>query len=251
MSSRYSLRDGIVIRRTPLPSGDVVVTLLSDDGKWRGVVRKGKRIGGNAGRLSLFHDVTVQYYQRQNDDLAVVTQVQLNGALPRLSDPAVYPYAHLLAELSDKLTADVHPGERLYDYLASGLRGLVQHPDPEAVALVMSWRLLQQAGLAPRVVRCVTCGSSEVGNTFDIAAGGMTCVTCDSGTALRPDEKLELQRMMVRPVREGLELSPTYRDTHWRLLRRYLSYHVGELSSLANLHRASTTPSPNSATPAG
>ncbi len=254
MSSRYSLRDGIVIRRTPLPSGDIVVTLLSDDGKWRGVVRKGKRVGGNAGRLSLFHDVTVQHYRRQNDDLAVITQVQLNGALPKLSDPTVYPYAHLLAELSDKLTVDVHPGERLYEYLASGLRGLVQHADPEAVALVMSWRLLQQAGLVPRVVRCVTCGSSEIGDKFDIAAGGMTCVTCDSGTMLKPDEKLEVQRMIVRPVKEVLELAPTHRGTHWRLLRRYLSYHVGELSSLANLHHlnasANSTAS-NSASPSG
>ena len=131
--SRYGVSDGIVIRRTSLPNGDLIATLLSEHGKWRGVARKGKLPGGNVGRLSLFHDVTVQHYRRREEDLPVLVQVQLNGALPRLSDPAIYPYAHLLAELADQLTVDVHIGEAMYAYLASGLRGLARHPDPEAV----------------------------------------------------------------------------------------------------------------------
>ena len=150
MGQRYQVREGIVIRRTTMPNGDVVATLFGDEGKWRGIARKGKLVGGNVGRLSLFHDVTVQFYRRREDDLAVLTQVQLNGALPRLSDPSVYPFAHVLSELTDKLTVDVHVGESMYSYLASGLRGLNQHPEPEAVAIVYAWKLIQQAGLAPR-----------------------------------------------------------------------------------------------------
>jgi UDP-N-acetylmuramoylalanine-D-glutamate ligase len=38
------------------------------------VARKGRLLGGNPGRLSLFHDVTLQVYQRRADDLAVVTK---------------------------------------------------------------------------------------------------------------------------------------------------------------------------------
>ena len=55
---RYTVTEGIVLRRKPLPSGDLVVTLLSHEGKWRGVARKGRLPGGNLGKLSLFHDVT-------------------------------------------------------------------------------------------------------------------------------------------------------------------------------------------------
>ena len=133
---RTSVTEGIVIRRLALPSGDVVATLLSEHGKWRGVARKGKIPGGNLGRLSLFHDVTVQFYRRREDDLALLTQVRLNGALPNLSRPDVYPYAHVLAELTDALTVDVHLGEKVHAYLASGLRGLNRHDDPD---LAIAW----------------------------------------------------------------------------------------------------------------
>ncbi len=159
MSRRYRLDEGIVIRRTSLPSGDVVVTLLSEHGKWRAIARKGRLPGGNLGRLSLFHDVSVQYYRRRDDDLALLTQVQLTGALPNLSRPEIYPYAHVLAELADALSVDVHLGGKLHGYLASGLRGLNRHPDAEAVALVYAWKLLGQAGLSPRASRCRTCGT--------------------------------------------------------------------------------------------
>ena len=237
MSKRYSVREGIVLRRLALPSGDVIVTLLSEDGKWRGVARKGKLIGGNLGKLSLFHDVTVQHYQRKDEDLALITQVQLNGALPKLSDPMIYPYAHVLAELTDKLTVDVHLGERIYSYLTSGLRGLVQHGDPEAVALVMSWRLLAQAGLAPRLTRCARCGAREVGRSFDIASGGLTCEACGVGFKLSGQMADELRGLHQRSVRDVLEEPLEERPAHWNLLSRYLAYHVGEVESLTNLRR--------------
>ncbi len=237
MSQRYQLRDGIVIRRHELPNGDVIVTLLSEDGKWRGKAKKGKRLGGNLGRLSLFHDVTVQHYTRQDDDLGVITQVQLNGALPYLSEPGIYPYAHVLAELTDKLTVDVHVGEDLHSYLASGLRGLGQHPAPQNVAVVYAWRLLQQAGLAPRVTRCAVCGQNPPGERFDIAAGGLSCEVCQSGLKLPEEVAADLQTIHTRTLRQALETPLHDLESHWQLLNRYTAYHVSELYSLRGLQR--------------
>lgn len=224
-----------MIRRTELPSGDVVATLFGEQGKWRGVARKGKLLGGNLGRISLFHDVTVQYYRKREEDLVLMTQIQLNGAMPGLASPAVYPFAHVLAELVDKLTVDVHAGENLYSYLAGGLRGLSQHHDPEAVALVICWKLLQGAGLAPRVTRCAQCNATDVGELFDVAAGGLTCGGCNSGMRLSDTIVNELQVMLLRTVREALELPLTDRSMHWVLLSRYITFHVAELHSLTQL----------------
>ena len=237
--SRYHLTDGIVIRRYELPNGDAIVTLFGEAGKWRGKVKKGKRLGGNLGRLSLFHDVSVQHYLRSDDDLSIITQVQLNGALPGLSHPAVYPYAHVLAELLDKLSVDVHLGEDMYAYLASGLRGLSEHNDPEAVALVYAWKLLQQAGLSPRLARCALCGDAEVGERFDIGAGGMSCPRCDSGLRLSPALIADLQALHSRTVRQMLDRELPERSEHWTLLQRYLSFHVAELKSLGVARRLS------------
>ncbi len=241
---RYTLSDGIVIRRKPLPSGDLVVTLLSVDGKWRGVARKGKLPGGNLGKLSLFHDVTVQHYRRREDDLALITQVQLAGALPRLSGPDVYPYANLLAELVDALTVDVHLGEQLYEYLTSGLRGLSSHDDPEHVALIYAWRLLRLAGLAPTVTACASCGRAGDLTTFDPAAGGLTCETCGTGTGPEPGwgvvpvgstGSAELFDLVEAPMRDALSRPPAQRGLQRRLLAMHVAYHVRELNSLACL----------------
>lgn len=235
MGKRYQIRDGLVIRRSALPSGDVIVTLLSDDGKWRAIARKGKLPGGNLGRLSLFHDVTVQYYRRREEDLALLVQVQLNGALPGLSAPDVYPYAHLLAELADGLTVDVHVGENLHAYLASGLRGLSRHEDPERVALVYAWKLLQAAGLSPRARGCGACGAEAPLTHLDLQGGALVCAGCGVGVRLGEEAGAELAALLTGTAREAMALSLAERPLHWRALSRYVSYHVAELRSLASL----------------
>ena len=228
------------MRRTELPSGDVVVTLLGEEGKWRAVARKGKLVGGNLGKLSLFHDVTVQHYARPGQDgLALITQVQLNGALPGLSHPEVYPYAHVLAELTDKLAVDVHLNSGFYHYFAGALRGVAQHPDPERVALVMSWRLLAQGGLTPRLTRCARCGERNLADAvfFDVAAGGLSCAACGGGFRLVPSVQDELLALHRLSVAAALELPFYERRAHWALLSRYLGFHIGEVQSLLHLPR--------------
>ncbi len=254
-TQRYRVREGIVVRRTPLPSGDVVVTLLSPDGKWRAVARKGRLLGGNPGRLSLFHDVTAQVYQRRADDLAVVAQVRLNGALPRLSDPAVYPYAHLLAELADRLTVDVHVGEPLHAWLASGLRGLNEDDDPERVALIHAWMLLRVAGLGPDagdagsdVASAASAGASTSADAdasagaapeggdeprFDLVGGRI--VRSGEGIALRGDTAHGLRTLIAGRARDALVEPFSDRAAHWRLLARYVAWHVDDLRSLAGV----------------
>ena len=239
MGQRYQVSDGIVIRRYELPNGDLIATLYGENGKWRGMAKKGKRLGGNLGKLSLFHDVTVQHYRRGEDDLSIITQVQLNGALPKLSSPTVYAYAHLLAELLDKLTADAHMGEDMYSYFASSLRGLSQHSDPDAVALVYAWKLLQQAGLSPRVSSCALCNANEVGTKFDAAAGGLTCLDCNTGINLTLDTVGDLQRIHTQTVRQVLNLPLSERALHWNLLNRYTAYHIGDLRSLGSVRQLS------------
>ena len=185
--------------------------------------------------------MSVQYYRKKDEDLAVITQVQLNGALPRLSDPDVYPYAHVLAELIDQLSVDVHVGEQSYAYLASGLRGLNQAADPEAVAIVYAWKLLQQAGLAPRVTRCVICNQATISHRFDVAAGGFSCANCATGMPVTESTLSDLVTIMTGTVRQALACELIEREQHWLILMRYCAFHVADLRSLASLRRASIT----------
>lgn len=254
---RTQVRDAIVLRRSPLPSGDVVATLLSPTGTWRAVVRKGRLPGGNLARLSLFHDVTVQFWRRRDEDLALVTQVQLNGALAGLARPEAYPYAHLLAELTDALTVDHPVSDRWYALLASGLRGLDVHGDPEAVGLAYAWRLIATAGLAPAVGTCARCGAAP--DRLDVADGTARCADHGgdpiggraSEGAVGADAYLGVAGMealatLVRgPLGAAVARPPDERTPHWRALQRYVRWHVGEVRALEAIAReAAVRPAP-------
>lgn len=232
MSERYQTTEGIVIRRHEMTSGDVIVTLLSHHGKWRAKARKGKKLGGNLGKLSLFHDVTVQYYKKADEDIVLLTQVQLNGALPKLSQPHIYPYAHILAELVDALSVDQHCDEQIYAYFASSLRGLSQHPDAEAIAIIYAWKLLQQAGFYPRLGRCA-CGKTSMSFKFDVVAGGMSCQDCNTGITLTQAIIDDLYFILQTSLKQAVDKPLQARNLHWTLLHRYISYHIQELQSLS------------------
>src|SRR5690554_5369066 len=242
MRSRYTTSNGIVLRRRSQPNGDSIVTLLSPSGKWTALARAGKNSAGNAGRLSLWADVNVQHYRRKEDDLPVITQVTLNGMLPRLSEPELYPLASYLAELCDALTVDVHYGEPLYEYLTSGLRGLCQSPEPEKVAIVYSWGMLRVAGLAPAMRRCGACSREMPPASLDFRAEHMLCAEC-SPVRSSPSESLcELAGVVGGTLRSAMNVPLTDTAEHWRLLNRYLDHHVTRLrSSQAFGHRKAYT----------
>lgn len=226
--SRYALNHGIVLRRTPLPSGDIVVTVFGRSGKWRGIARKGKKLGGQTSRLSLFNDVEVQLYARRpNEDLALITQVVLTGALPRLSSPDVYPYAHVLAELVDKLTSDQSADPLLFDLFASGLRGIHQHENPSFIGLLYAWRLLRQSGFAP----LFTVEPGHVGR-FDIPGGAIETNLNGSGVPLSAAQLQEFITLIRDPLREAIDAPPADLQQHWQWLRTYVQYHVHTLNSL-------------------
>ena len=239
---RTEVHDALVLRRHPLPSGDVVATLLTPEGKWRAVARKGRLPGGNLARLSLFHDVTVQVWRRRDDDLGLITQVRLNGALSGLARPEAYPFAHLLAELADVLTAEHPMDERCYALVASGLRGLHAHDDPESVALAYAWRLLALAGLAPDVRACARCGGAA--SRLDVAAGHALCGDCgpvagdaagDAVLMLGPGTMAELRDLLLGPLGDAVRKPPADRRRHWSTLRRYVRWHVGTVRALEGL----------------
>jgi DNA repair protein RecO (recombination protein O) len=283
---RTQVRDALVLRRSPLPSGDVVATLLSPGGTWRAIARKGRLPGGNLARLSLFHDVTVQFWRRGDDDLALITQVQLNGALAGLARPEAYAFAHLLAELADVLTVQHPVDERFYTMVASGLRGLHAHDDPEAVGLAYAWRLLGLAGIAPDVRACGGCGAPPA--YLLVAEGTARCAACladpDGGEGAdrveatpapdpaapartgqaapgptapaiggRPKPRpsaaarvpvrggplylgeaamAELDALVRGPLSAAVHAPPAERTRHWRALRRFVQWHVGDVRAL-------------------
>lgn len=148
---RYRLEEGIVVGRRPLPSGDLLVRFLTPRGALEAVAKKGQRPTGRTGRLSLFHHVRFQLYQKGPEALPTLTQVELVGRLSGLEAPQRYLMASFLAELAYAL-ASPEAAFRLFPVFVSGLRGIAKHENPLLALVWAGWRVVKAAGLAPSLL---------------------------------------------------------------------------------------------------
>ncbi|AWR85689.1 recombinational DNA repair protein (RecF pathway) [Meiothermus taiwanensis WR-220] len=147
---RYRLSEGLVVGRKPLPAGDVILSFVGPEGAAQAIARKALRPTGRSGRLSLFHHLRYQVYQKPGNDLPTLTQVELVGRLEGLEAPTRFPYASYLAELAFRI-ASPEVGGKIWPLLTSGLKGIAKHPNPRIALLWAGWRILKAAGLAPNL----------------------------------------------------------------------------------------------------
>ena len=235
MRSRTANRSGIVIRRRVTPAGDIIVTLLTPQGKLKAVARGGVR-GPLASRLNLFHHVGVQIYQGPHNDLASVQQAILEGALPKLAEPERYAFAHLMAEFADALFQEGEFSDQAFELFAGALRGLSHQPDPEWVALVLSHKLLALAGFVLNTGHCARCRAPDPAHP-DPLGGQLLCGKCSS-LPIYPDEALDFLRTVARKtVRASMEgpVPHEQRPALWRALERYVTVHIGNVKSWRQL----------------
>jgi DNA repair protein RecO (recombination protein O) len=211
----------------------VLLRILAPDGKVAAVARSGAR-GPRSPKLNLFQHITFQTYERPGNDLATLTQVSLEGALPGLSSPDRYPYAHLMAELADELWQENdRVGQVGFELFSGALRGLVRHHDPDRVALVMAWKMLGHSGLFPRLGRCLETGTTENLTHFDPVAGGALRSGLGRGIPVGEDALEEMAFIGRGTVRDVLadDIPQGARDGLWRALEAYVRAHVGELKA--------------------
>ncbi len=147
---RYRLSEGLVVGRKPLPAGDVIVSFVGPEGAVQAIARKALRPTGRSGRLSLFHHLKYQVYQKPGSDLPTLTQVELVGRLEGLESPRRFPYASFLAELAFRI-ASPEVAYRIWPLLTSGLKGIAKHQNPRLALVWAGWRVLKSAGLAPNL----------------------------------------------------------------------------------------------------
>ena len=228
------------MRRHVTPKGDVLLTVLTPEGKVRVAARSGAS-GPRSPKLNLFQHITFQTYERPGQDMATLTQVSLEGALPGLSRPDCYPYAHLLAELVDKLwQTNDRVGEAAFKLISGAFRGLVRHDDPDRVALTFSWKILAASGLFPRLGACVHTGKTEALTRFDALEGGAVSKDVPRGLDVGEDTLLELALIGGSTVREALEdpMDPRVREMLWLSLEAYTRAHVADLRTWEALRSA-------------
>ncbi len=216
---RYRLSEGLVVGRKPLPAGDVILSFVGPEGAVQAIARKALRPTGRSGRLSLFHHLKYQVYQKPGNDLPTLTQVELVGRLEGLEAPARFPYASFLAELAFRI-ASPEVAARIWPLLTSGLKGIAKHPNPRLALVWAGWRVLKAAGLAPNLG----------GAGFSLLDGGRAE---QGGVYLGPEGMEALTAILRLPGSEAiavLEAGAPLERLQQALLA-HVRYAVGELGS--------------------
>lgn len=207
------------------------MTLLTPQGKLKAVARGGVK-GSLSSSLSLFHHVNAQVYQGPNNELAIIRQAVLEGALPTLAQPERYAYAHLMAEFADALFQEGELSHQAFALFAASLRGIAHQQDSEWVALVMSYKLLGLAGFILQTNACIRCRNPDP-QYPDPHGGQLLCHNCARSRAYPPESLDFLQQVVRRSVRQNIEhpLPIAQRPAVWQALERFVTIQVGNVKS--------------------
>ena len=217
MSTRYRTWEGVVVRRHPLPSGDLVVGFLTPLGPLEAMAKSAQRPGGRSGRIGLFHRVTFQTYERPGRELLTLTQVSFEEALAA-SEPFRFAAQGFLAELGWK-TLSPEVAARGYPIWVSGMRGIAQTEDPRVPLVWAGFRLLAHAGYRPG-------GSGH----YLSPLGGLQTEPGEGAVFLGEAGETALKAVLTRPGNEAIAV---LRDAPLdRLLEGLLRYAEAQLEGM-------------------
>jgi DNA repair protein RecO (recombination protein O) len=218
---------GIVLRTYRPGEADRIVVLMTvEHGKVRAVakgVRKTKsRFGGRLEPLS--HVALLLYEGRQLDIVSQADTIDHFRTVREDLDRLATGIAML--EVVDQVAQEREPNGRLYQMLLGALRALAARPAPLLLASFY-WKVLAAEGVHPELDRCVSCGAVDPLVAFDVAEGGVLCLTCRRGTAISP-AALALVRRILGGGLAGVLAEPPSATTHevGGLATRALEHHL-------------------------
>jgi DNA repair protein RecO (recombination protein O) len=222
-------RDHAVVLRTwKLGEADRIISLFTrDNGKVRAVAKGVRKPGSRFGaRLEPTSHVSLQMH-RGKGDLDTITQVELVARHTNIrGDLDRFGHAAAMLEAVDNLTPDREPHPELYEMLYRALHTLDVHSSP-LVTAAFFMKVLALEGVEPHVDACVNCGETEPLVAFDLDAGGLVCMSCRRGTALRPESVELLQQILGGQLGAALNAEPsaaTHEVDH--IATRILEHHI-------------------------
>ena len=193
--------EGVVLRTIKLGEADRIVTIFTQGhGKIRAVAKGVRKTSSRFGaRLEPASHVALQCYKGR--DLDIVTQTETIESNRAVREGyAMFTHAVPMLEVVDHVTPDRDPNAALYRMLTGALHTLGERRSA-LVTTAFFWKLLSLEGFQPLLDRCARCGADDHDialRAFDLADGGMLCVSCAtlSGRIVSP-EALDLLRRLL------------------------------------------------------
>ena len=174
----------IVLKSMRWGEADRILTFFSlRFGKVRGIARGARRMKSRfGGMLEPFSSINLTFFDKRNDGLASVRQIDtLESFSPLRESLDLIWAASCMVAVVDGVTADRDPSPGIFRTLLEGLRALVHTDDPGLLTLIVQVHVLGQSGFHPQFERCASCGRElgEPPSWFSPSAGGRVCGACD------------------------------------------------------------------------
>jgi len=169
---------GIVLARTNYSEADRILRVLTPDRGKVSVLAKGaRRIKSRAGgHLELFGEVTFMLATGRNLD--VVTQARLKWYPHHLTeDYRRLSLAFLMAQITDRLTAEGHATDGVYWTFLEALHAVDTGAAGSLPELWYKLRILGLCGFQPALSACLVCGRHDESApyAFSPEKGGILC----------------------------------------------------------------------------
>lgn len=171
----------VVLSRTKLGESDLILTLLTADGRQTQAVAKGARkpSGKLAAKAQLFCEVDALIAKGKSLD--VVAEAQLLDAHASLrGNPERVSAASVVCEVARLTSFDDAPDAFLYPICSRALLACEQARDQAHLDIVVAafvFKVLSHQGWRPVLDSCASCGESAV-MRFSALAGGTLCESC-------------------------------------------------------------------------
>jgi len=243
----YTDTEGIVFRQTKTVNGRRMVLLFS---RKYGKISAGTSIsekGKIKSSLALRPFTYGRYELFKNRDSYHINGTEVIRSYYRIGeDVEKYLHSSYVLEFTEKLLQEEAPAPGIFGLLLDFF-DIMERRTRKYTSLILAYqvKVLQEAGSAPQVGRCVLCGEREDPALFSIKDGGVVCRKCSVNFPGNPNESLIypvnfgivkiLRYILDKPLKsfENLALEDEVQKKLGRIIRSYAAYHldIGELKS--------------------
>ncbi|WP_058307954.1 DNA repair protein RecO [Gracilibacillus massiliensis] len=171
--------EGFILRTQDYGETHKIVTLLTPTlGKVGAIARGAKKTKSRMAAITqpFIHG---SYLIQPGSSLATIQQGEVLTSFRKIrEDIFKTAYTSYLAELTDKLIDPKKYNPFIYKQLLHTVELINEDKDAEILSMIYEWKMYKEAGFAPVVTQCVSCGNNQDLKAFSITNGGMLCRNC-------------------------------------------------------------------------
>ncbi|MDX8045955.1 DNA repair protein RecO [Gracilibacillus sp. S3-1-1] len=171
--------EGFILKTQDYGETHKIVTLLTPTfGKVGAIARGAKKTKSRMAAITqpFIHG---SYLIQPGSSLATIQQGEVITSFRKIREDIVKTaYTSYLAELTDKLIDPKKYNPFIYKQLLHTVERIDEGMDPEILSMIYEWKMYKEAGFAPVVTKCVSCGNPHDLKAFSVSNGGLLCRNC-------------------------------------------------------------------------